>query len=584
MSDIELTMNVPARIKDLVIASNIYMNYTSSGNISSYGIDLLFKELNLRKSIKSKDLNVLQNKIEDTFFAWDNKYESHLKKTHHANKADEVNELNALAVKQLEELNGILAHTLDIDDTIDWDLLERKDVFKLSDEELDSEHANFIKRDKQGKPLSFEKLEVWPIKPEFEKVKSEFGLLSKMFGAKKIEEEYKKRVDDYTQEVQEINDKNQAREDVFNTLSSRYERKREQFYQEQSDDNDTLMSFKQRYTAKEKDAIEEYCALVLENSQYPDYFPSESDLSYVPESGIVIIDFTLPAPDTIPSAESFSYVKTRNELKEKHRTEAAQKKLYDSVIYQICIRTIHEIFEADAAEVIEAVSFNGIVTNINPATGKETTRTIISILAKKAEFMEFDLSRVDPKATFKHLKGVSAASLVDLAPVPPVMQLDRTDKRIVEGVNLLHNIDDSVNLAAIHWEEFEHLVREVFEKEFVGSGGEVKVTQASSDGGVDAIAFDPDPIRGGKIVIQAKRYTNTVGVSAVRDLYGTVMNEGATKGILVTTSTFGADSYEFAKGKPLSLINGSNLLALLEKHGHTARINLAEAKKLLNTN
>jgi len=25
------------------------------------------------------------------------------------------------------------------------------------------------------------------------------------------------------------------------------------------------------------------------------------------------------------------------------------------------------------------------------------------------------------------------------------------------------------------------------------------------------IAFDPDPIRGGKIVIQAKRYTNVVG-------------------------------------------------------------------------
>jgi restriction system protein len=81
-------------------------------------------------------------------------------------------------------------------------------------------------------------------------------------------------------------------------------------------------------------------------------------------------------------------------------------------------------------------------------------------------------------------------------------------------------------MAAMDWEDFEHLVRELFEKEFAISGGEVKVTQASRDGGVDAIAFDPDPIRGGKIVIQAKRYTNTVGVAAVRDLYGTVVNEG----------------------------------------------------------
>lgn len=59
------------------------------------------------------------------------------------------------------------------------------------------------------------------------------------------------------------------------------------------------------------------------------------------------------------------------------------------------------------------------------------------------------------------------------------------------------------------------------------------------------------------------------------------MNEGATKGIIVTTSDYGRDSYEFAKGKPLTLLNGSNLLAMLEKHGKKARIDTAEAKKIL---
>ena len=119
---------------------------------------------------------------------------------------------------------------------------------------------------------------------------------------------------------------------------------------------------------------------------------------------------------------------------------------------------------------------------------------------------------------------------------------------------------------------FEHLTREIFEAEFRSHGGEVKVTQSNRDGGVDAIAFDPDPICGGKIVIQAKRYTSTVGVAAVRDLYGTVMNEGAIKGILVTTSDYGPDAYRFAKDKPPTLMNGSNLLHLLEKQGHRAHI------------
>ena len=124
------------------------------------------------------------------------------------------------------------------------------------------------------------------------------------------------------------------------------------------------------------------------------------------------------------------------------------------------------------------------------------------------------------------------------------------------------------------WEDFEHLVRELFAKEFSCEGGEVRITQASRDAGVDAVAFDPDPIRGGKFVIQAKRYNNVVPFSAVRDLYGTVIAEGAVKGILVTTSDYGNDSMEFAKGKPLTLLNGSHLVYMLQKHGHKVHIEL----------
>ena len=79
-------------------------------------------------------------------------------------------------------------------------------------------------------------------------------------------------------------------------------------------------------------------------------------------------------------------------------------------------------------------------------------------------------------------------------------------------------------------------------------------------------------------MIQAKRYKGTVGVSAVRDLYGTLQNEGASKGILVTTSGYGAASYEFANGKPIELLDGGNLLYLLAEHaGVEARIEAPES-------
>jgi hypothetical protein len=70
-------------------------------------------------------------------------------------------------------------------------------------------------------------------------------------------------------------------------------------------------------------------------------------------------------------------------------------------------------------------------------------------------------------------------------------------------------------------------------------------------------------------------------VALIRDLYGTVMNEGANRGIIVTTSSYGPDAYEFAKHKPLSLVDGQRLIAMLRKHGRNYRINLAEARQAL---
>jgi restriction system protein len=106
-------------------------------------------------------------------------------------------------------------------------------------------------------------------------------------------------------------------------------------------------------------------------------------------------------------------------------------------------------------------------------------------------------------------------------------------------------------------------------------GIDTRLTQASHDGGGDCVAYDPRPIFGDKVVIQAQRYKSTVGVSAVRALFGTVQNEGASKGILVTTSGYGKAASDFANGKPLELRSGSNLLALLADHaGTTATIEI----------
>ena len=580
------TLSFDYSISDLLAGktdiSDPYQNYNSRGNPTSFGVDLDFHEMHLSKTLKSSEFYVLRGKIEDTLRTWETKYQRHLDKVHKENRAEHVDELNQEAKEAIESLNNILVHTLSVDDTVDWDAIKRKDAFRIKPVKLfnDGKKPDFIIFNSFGRPTEFEKISP-PIEPTFEKVKNEYGLFSKLLRGKAIKENFEARVKRWEQQKEQTNKDNTGGESFFNQAVTSFENKKKEFEEEKQRDNEALENIKSRYKEKGPKAIEEYCDLVLNGSQYPDYFLQNWVLEYREDSRIAVVEYDLPAPDQLPTVESYKYIKSRDEVSEKVLTQAARKKLYDSAIYQICIRTLHELFEADVINALDAVAFNGLVTNTNPATGIEETKLIMSIVANKDQFIAFDLSQVDPKATFKHMKGVAAASLVDLTPIPPIIQLDKSDKRFISGRNVVGNLDDSVNLAAMHWDDFEHLIRELFEKEFVSSGGEVNVTQASSDGGVDAIAFDPDPIRGGKIVIQAKRYTNVVGVAAVRDLYGTVMNEGATKGILVTTSDYGKDSYEFAKEKPITLLNGSNLLSLLEKHGHKARINIAEAKKIM---
>jgi restriction system protein len=53
-----------------------------------------------------------------------------------------------------------------------------------------------------------------------------------------------------------------------------------------------------------------------------------------------------------------------------------------------------------------------------------------------------------------------------------------------------------------------------------------------------------------------------------------MMAEHANKGILVTTSYFGRDSREFAKDKPILLMDGQNLIHMFQKHGHNVHIAL----------
>ena len=316
---------------------------------------------------------------------------------------------------------------------------------------------------------------------------------------------------------------------------------------------------------------------ILNLIELPNWIPTSFEIKFDNESNILIIEHQFPDLGDIFWKKN---VELKNGLSEKQPNQKEIKQVcevfYQSIVLKIAVELANHIkCQSDIAIVI-----NGWADYTVKATGNKKRAYCASLMAKIEALRELNLKTLDPLIAFNSLKGIAARSL-ELTPITPQVKINVEDKRFVEAKDILGKMSNEQNLASMNWEDFEHLCRELFEREFASSGSIVNVTQASRDQGVDVVITDTTPIRGGKIVIQAKRYVNTVDVSAVRDLYGTVMNEGAMKGILVSTSNFGQDAYAFIQGKPLTLINGSELLGLLENHGYKYRINLDEARQFL---
>jgi restriction system protein len=329
-----------------------------------------------------------------------------------------------------------------------------------------------------------------------------------------------------------------------------------------------ITELKEKYERHDFYAVVYYNALLLKFSKYPEGFPQEFRIAYETETTELVVEYQLPLVDIIPQEESYKYVKSKDEMTVKKEKVATIKDLYQDVISSICLRTLSEIFRVDLCDSISSVVFNGYVKTFDPATGKDIKPHIISVRTTKDSFLEIDLSRIDKKACLRNLGGHISPHPAEMQAVKPIIEFDMIDKRFVEQQNVLSELDSRPNLMDLNPFEFENLVANLFSK----MGLETKQTRTSKDGGVDAIAYDNRPILGGKVVIQAKRYKNIVGVSFVRDLYGTMMNEGANKGILVTTSHYGRDAYEFAKDKPIELIDGGGLLHYLNEVGINAKI------------
>ena len=111
----------------------------------------------------------------------------------------------------------------------------------------------------------------------------------------------------------------------------------------------------------------------------------------------------------------------------------------------------------------------------------------------------------------------------------------------------------------MNWRQFEILVGEAFRRQ----GYRVEETgRDGADGGIDLILRRD----GATTLVQCKQWhSRPVSVMVVREMFGLLMHHGAAAVKIVALGDYTPDARRFAHGKPIELIHGDALLAMVRE-------------------
>ncbi|WP_241905101.1 restriction endonuclease [Enterovibrio norvegicus] len=144
-------------------------------------------------------------------------------------------------------------------------------------------------------------------------------------------------------------------------------------------------------------------------------------------------------------------------------------------------------------------------------------------------------------------------TLILLLPAPfSLLKRYTAKKRLLKTATQQH-------LHQMHWLEFEALVGEFYKQK--GFNVSQSLNHAP-DGGVDIELRKAGELQ----LVQCKHWkARKVGVKVLRELYGVMLDRHANKMIVVTSGDFTSDAIKFTSTKQFELINGGQLLSMIEE-------------------
>jgi|ERR1043166_160256 hypothetical protein len=168
-----------------------------------------------------------------------------------------------------------------------------------------------------------------------------------------------------------------------------------------------------------------------------------------------------------------------------------------------------------------------------------------------------DAKEFSPDRKLFEFRQLSRTPLVNDTKIELIAANDELIRYLAAHPSLMHELKPR---------KFEELVAEIFKS----LGFEVILTPRTRDGGFDVRAVSNSSLGTLLYLIECKKYApdRPVGIELVRSLYGTVMSQRASHGILATTSYFSKDAKQLASSLQyqLSLSDYQNLKTWLQEY------------------
>ena len=174
---------------------------------------------------------------------------------------------------------------------------------------------------------------------------------------------------------------------------------------------------------------------------------------------------------------------------------------------------------------------------------------------------------------FNQFFGSSKSDKESLASTNVIDDELTPEEQIEKGVRQIQReLQDEVldRVKQLPPEGFEQLVlRLLVGMGYGGSMADVQGVARGADSGVDGVV-NQDHLGLDRIYIQAKRWEGSVGRPIIQGFVGALAGVGASKGVIMTTSTFAQPAQDYVRtltDRRIVLVDGQRMSELMLKHG-----------------